>query len=274
MREQAAKFVEQAKQSIQSGQLPEALNLVEQAIALEPASAEAYCLRGVVLSQLQRPVEATDSFSRAISLNPAFAKGHYNLAVHLFAIGNRTDAIHAVREAVRLEPSNVAAVELLAQVEPIVNPRPPEGTQPDVTAPPPIYTYVARPGYETPTHSMQFVERLGNTWTIFGWVISAVGLIGFVLGLIGSADTLTGILNNEGNFESLSDVIAGENSAGGLIGNLLLMLTGLFGWAWAVVDIIDRRANWVWVVPFVVCCCLQMHWLSIAIYMLAGRKAT
>ncbi|HMS54982.1 MAG TPA: tetratricopeptide repeat protein [Fimbriimonadaceae bacterium] len=272
MKEQVHRFIEQTKQSIQSGQLLEAMDLIDQAIALEPGNSEAHGLRGIILSQLQRPAEATESLRRAVELNPASSKAHFNFAVHLFSIGDRAKATTAVREAVRLEPSNAAANELLAQLQPPEKAAPTTINAVPQIGPPPIHTYAYRPGYEAPVHSMQFVERLGTTWTILGWVSVACGAVGFILGLVGSVDMMSAILENEGNFDSIADMLSNQNSPTALLANLLLMITGIFGWVWSIMDITDRRANWVWAVPMVLCCCAQMHWLAMAIYILVGRK--
>ena len=69
--DQVKQFIDQASQSIQSGQFEGALQLIDQALALSPNDADAHILRGICLSQTGQPIAATDAFNRAITLDPA-----------------------------------------------------------------------------------------------------------------------------------------------------------------------------------------------------------
>src|ERR1019366_2120293 len=62
--EQAKAFVDQATQSLQNSQFQQALELVDQAIAIEPGASDSHVLRGICLSQLGQPDAATEAFGR------------------------------------------------------------------------------------------------------------------------------------------------------------------------------------------------------------------
>jgi hypothetical protein len=103
-------------------------------------------------------------------------------------------------------------------------------------------------------------------------VIVGVGAVGFVARIMTAIPILTSLFEGQGNVDGLSPMMSGSTSAVGLIGALLVYLMMALGWAWTATDIMDRRANWLWVLPMFICCCCEAHWLAMAIYMLAGRK--
>src|SRR5688572_29672313 len=116
-REQVQQFIEQATQSIQSGQFDGALQLIDQALALSPNEADAYILRGICLSQTGQPAAATEAFGKAIELDPNSAKARYNLAVHLYALGQKQEALKAARDASGLDPAHSGARQLITTLE-------------------------------------------------------------------------------------------------------------------------------------------------------------
>src|SRR5580704_6801854 len=115
--EQAKAFIDQATQSLQNSQFQQALDLVDQAIAIEPKASDSYVLRGICLSQLGQPDAATEALRKAIMLSPYNAKAYYNLAVHLNGLGNKKEACELAREAVGVDPRHAAAKQLLLQLE-------------------------------------------------------------------------------------------------------------------------------------------------------------
>src|SRR5688572_28332388 len=115
--EQAKQFLDQATQSLQSGQFQQALELVDQSIALKGDDAEAHILRGIALSQTGQPDVATESFRKAISLSHNNPKAYYNLAVHLYSRGQKSESIEMAREAVRLDTKHAGARDLVTRIE-------------------------------------------------------------------------------------------------------------------------------------------------------------
>ncbi|HLK16026.1 MAG TPA: tetratricopeptide repeat protein [Fimbriimonadaceae bacterium] len=115
--EQAKAFIDQATQSLQNSQFQQALELVDQAIAIEPGASDSQVLRGICLSQLGQPDAATEAFRKAIMLSPYNAKAYYNLAVHYNGLGNKKEACELAREAVSVDPRHAAAKQLLLQLE-------------------------------------------------------------------------------------------------------------------------------------------------------------
>lgn len=318
--EQIRQFIDQATQSIQSGQFEGGLQLLDQALALAPDDADAHLLRGICLSQTGQPVAATDAFNRAISLDPNSAKARYNLSVHQYALGQKLDALKTAREAIDLDPAHAGARQLISSLEtelsgpspqsapnhndplavppvtqaPPTIPQAPQTAQPNPyasserpsepsmpLAPPPTLPNVppqgpgatqnpyARSAYEGPEHTIPFVENLGKTWVAVGWILALLSLVGAIggiaifigamnAGMTGSAEATTEWINNQTGMLWLTR-IAGLGSLFGIL-------------VWSIMDIIDRRGNFVWLIPNILCSCCGFGWITMPIYILAGRN--
>lgn len=307
--EQAKQFLDQATQSLQGGQFQQALELVDQSIALKGDDAEAYILRGIALSQTGQPDVATESFRKAISLAHNNPKAYYNLAVHLYSRGQKSESLEMAREAVRLDTKHAGARDLVTRIEMEAQPdagvkaprveeplaptgmEPPPGTgmsapsspsdrpptaltpsSPYQTPPsqqPPGGYY--RPGYETGgTQSLQFVDNMGKTWDTIGWALIGASLIVFVALLVLFMPLYAEIFRNPENMSRMGTMgIAG----GGL--SMVLQLVGylaqLLSLVWMILELTNRRGNWLWLLPFILCCCCGFQWIPMGIYLLAGR---
>jgi tetratricopeptide (TPR) repeat protein len=98
------------------GRTDEALAEYREALRLRP-SAEAYDDIGAVLLKTNRPAEAADLFRRALALRPDLAVLHENLGYALRATGDRTGAVAAFREALRIDHGLTGARDALAALE-------------------------------------------------------------------------------------------------------------------------------------------------------------
>lgn len=318
--EQIKQFIDQATQSIQSGQFEGGLQLLDQALALAPDDADAHLLRGICLSQTGQPAAATEAFNRAISLDPNSAKALYNLSVHQYALGQKADALKSAREAINLDPSHAKARQLISNLEteisgpspqstpnpndplaqppisqaPPAIPQTPQAPQPNPyasserpsepsmsIAPPPTLPNVppqgpgapqnpyAKAAYEGPEHTIPLVENMGKAWVGIGWfmaLLSLVAIIGFVLIMVAVIQS--------GNFEDPNALEAAMQKETGL---MLLVNISYYGsllgiLIWSIMDIIDRRGNFVWLIPNIICSCCGFGWLTLPIYILAGRN--
>lgn len=275
--EQARGFLDQATQSIQNGMFMQAIDLIDQAIALDPTNSEAYLLRGVSLANSSQPDAATEAFNKSIELQPNNPKAHFNLAVHLSHLGNKQGALDAARAAVQADPAHAGARELVNQLERELGVAPSSG-QGDL---PPVQGQAANPyanpqpsapyyreGYAPSGHTLKWVENMGPTWTTIGWIIAIVGVTLFVLGMFSSVtDTMEVLRNPEmaRNRDPFSQMVGWK-----LILSLLQLALQVTGLLWVIFDIIDRRGNWLWLVLHILCCCCIGP--GMVIYMAAGRK--
>lgn len=229
-------------------------------------------LRGVALAQAGDSMRATDSFREAVRLSPGNAKAHFNLAKHLSDVGERMEAEVSARQALELDPSNAAARELLDRLGAVAPPM--QAPTMPTMAPPPDATQGVyyRPGYgpQEAVHSIAFVERMGSRWTLLGWILVATGLALFLMGL---GETVTMFQRAMQDPNSMNNFQYFGSSVASMIRGLLSLVVMFATLGWMIVDIMDRRGNWVWMVPFTLCCCCTgAYFIVPGIYLLAERK--
>jgi tetratricopeptide (TPR) repeat protein len=84
--------------------VPEAMRLIQQALKINPNSAEALNNLGYALQRLDRVEEAVTCHQEAVRLSPGFAKARYNLGVDLQRLGRFEEAESQYQESVKLDP--------------------------------------------------------------------------------------------------------------------------------------------------------------------------
>lgn len=283
--EQARQFIQQASEAIQAGQFSTALDHIDRSIALDSSDSEAYVLRGVALSNLNQSEQASAAFQEAIALAPHNSKAFYNFAVHLYSGGVKDRALEMAREASRLDQNHTAAAELASRIEretrgyPMQEPptmAPPtmtsEGTP--FAAPPQPGSYY-RPGYydySAPVHSLAFIEKMGKSWDVIGWVLASAGGVLFVVRIVNAFGAVSRAMSQVGG-QSYNPFDMSYLSHD-IVVFLLVLGVALFTILWIVFDIVDRRANWLWAVPLLLGCCCGLHWLVLGLYIPLGRRPT
>lgn len=185
--ERAAQFTRQALEHLRADRFPQAAEFARQAVELDPESGEAHGALGIALAQMGRTAEATDALKRSVELLPGDAKARYNLAAHLFRIGEHDAALGQARAALEIQPTHRAALELVRQLERMTGSRPSDAPP----APPPVEPSdspggsMYQPGapicYDPgaaprPLHSMAFIERMGSAWDGVLWVTWTLNL--------------------------------------------------------------------------------------------------
>lgn len=266
--EQAKQFIEQATQSLQGGQFAQALELANQAVELAPENSEAHLLRAIALSQSNQPQAATDAFRQSISLNPEVAKTYFNFAVHLYSQGQKVEALSMANEAARLEPSHAGARDLILRIESESGLQAP--STPVQSGAPQTYASPqesgVRPGYEAPEHSIKFVENMGGGWLTIAWVLSFIDLAVLAFSMLTVIPLFqkyqgdpTGMQAAMQHAIPVGLTVISWVGKGGMLG-------------WLIVDMLDRRGNWLWVIPQVLCGFCGCGFITLPIYLLAGRK--
>lgn len=99
----------QAAAHIQQGRFEDALATCEQAVRLQPQSAEAYSYSAFVLKQLGRLEDALAACERATQLTPDNSGVHSNHALVLLDLGRFEEALAACDLAIQLDPNNSGA---------------------------------------------------------------------------------------------------------------------------------------------------------------------
>ena len=263
MAEYAGKeFLDQATQSLQGGQFQQALELVGNAIALSPDNADAYVLKGIAESQLNKPHEAVESFQKAMALDPSGAKAPYNLAVHYYGSGQKEQALEAARQAIAADPAHASARDLLTRIEAELNiappavPGAPTGPEPPVT--PAAFTPVGdatgyRQGYEGPLHSLPWLENIAPAWTLIGWILT-VAILGLgIVFWIGFGPEVAKIVNVAMSNPNAAKAMQSNMPQGLHVLGIVILCIRLFGGVWMIIDLIDRRGPWLWLLPFLLC---------------------
>ena len=90
--------------ALQNQQHETAVDLIQQAIAVDQSASSYHCNLGTVFRALDRLDDAVASFREAIRLNSSFAGAHYNLAMALDLQKHQDEAVDHYREAIRWDP--------------------------------------------------------------------------------------------------------------------------------------------------------------------------
>ena len=98
------------------GQVSEATETLQRAIALDPESAAAYNDLGLLHLAEGDPTQALVCFNRAIEISPELAIAHYNKGLGLQRQGLSTEAIAAFRRAIAIAPDCAEAHAKLANL--------------------------------------------------------------------------------------------------------------------------------------------------------------
>jgi tetratricopeptide (TPR) repeat protein len=105
-----------AHHKAQRGGRPEAIALLERALAIDPSAAGAWYNHGFLLQESQRHDEAIASFDRAVAINDKLDQAHYGKALSLIKTGRLEDAIAPLRRNTELQPLSPFGFYQLAHV--------------------------------------------------------------------------------------------------------------------------------------------------------------
>lgn len=101
---------------IRDGQHPQALKLIDEALAKNPRDAQMRFRRGVALSMLDRKAEALAVFQKLVDDHPDMPAPYNNIAVILGAQGDYEKARQALEKAIRTNPAYATAYQNLGDV--------------------------------------------------------------------------------------------------------------------------------------------------------------
>ena len=88
----------------------EAVTSYDQAVALEPGSAEFWNNRGAALESLKRHEDALASFNKALTLKPESAELWYNRATALIGMESHGEALKSAERALAIRPDHLGAL--------------------------------------------------------------------------------------------------------------------------------------------------------------------
>lgn len=93
----------------ESGELDEAKQEYESALALDPNDRESWSGLGNVLRALGRPEDAIEHYRKALALDPTYAAAHSNLGFALLDLSRTSEAEEAFSAAIDIDPHIVQA---------------------------------------------------------------------------------------------------------------------------------------------------------------------
>ncbi len=264
---------------MQTGHFAPALELTEQALALDQMSSEAHVLRGVALAQLNRPEEATQAFLAGVKFGPQNAKAFFNLAVHHHQQGQRALSEEMARETLRINPDHSGAKSLLVandsgngsesqlslEKPPVISGMEP----PPPTIAEPMQSASYRSGYDASNeNSLQFAKKMGKGWVAIGVSLALLSLIAGLANWLIRLQAMAAIGANFSDQSGLGNLFPTSSSWISVVATVV----GLTSLVWMILDLIHRRGNWLWMLPYVICCCCGFGGICQLIYVWQGRK--
>ena len=105
------------KQAIQSGQLEQALKLVQQEKQNAPKDVQLRFMEGVIQAQQGQTDKAIDTFKKITESNPDLSEAYNNLGVLYAAKGKLEDSRANLEKALKTHPSYAAAHRNLSDVQ-------------------------------------------------------------------------------------------------------------------------------------------------------------
>jgi tetratricopeptide (TPR) repeat protein len=289
-RTQVSLFIEQAAELLRQGRPEEGLSTIERALALDPQDGEALELKAIALATLDRDSEAGEYFLAATKAAPNIAKYFYNYAVYLDERGEPALALEAIRQAVKLDSSNLGSIDLMRRMETTSGAAPmdlPElalvedtddGNRPreqdhltshisDISEISDIYKPEFMHGFYgqgMEIHSLRWVEELGKTWRLIGWCLSALGILSTVFLVL----TYIGMLGRSFSIAAANPIAGLGFSSAQVVFMTISLLDTAFLIVYMVFELLDRRKSWFWLVCCCLACCIyQVSWLIVGIYM-------
>jgi tetratricopeptide (TPR) repeat protein len=115
--EELKQLIEEAADAVRAQSFEKGIDIARQALEVDSRSTEAYSVLGVALAKAGRVDEATDALQRAVQTGPYTARNYYNLAMHYYGMGQKSDAIAMAQEAIRCDGKHRGSTELLRKLE-------------------------------------------------------------------------------------------------------------------------------------------------------------
>lgn len=109
--------LDRIRQLIAGGKDAEAMNELQQLLAVDTANADGYFLRGIVYTHRSETENALKSFHAAVSWNPKLIEAHIMLGRIYLSRNDRARALAHCKQALDIDPQNREAVSLKQQIE-------------------------------------------------------------------------------------------------------------------------------------------------------------
>lgn len=248
-------LVSLAIESVQNDNLERGLRAADEAIQLDATYAEAHSARGVILAAKGESRAALASFKSAHKLARTAPRYSYNLAAQQYVLKDFRAAYNAAREALKDDPKFEKAIRLQEWIDA-------QDYDQTVTFDIPKVTRVVDekpvPG---PGHALPFMVGMEQPWRIAGWAFVAIGVLAAIMNIV-----FQPIMPPA---ENAKDQVMFNlaQTPGAMAAVFLMTISGVLTLMWMMIDIVDRKARLIWMIPAVVLCTCGMHALPQALYM-------
>jgi tetratricopeptide (TPR) repeat protein len=265
MSEDNNSMLQQATDSINSGNFNEALEQARGILVSDPTNGDAKLIEAISLSQLKNSRDASEAFAESIRLMPTSVKARFNAAVHEFNYGNVGEARILAKEASSLDPSHEGTKTLIQQM----GPEQPIG-QPDVS-----YPRMGSAAMEVPNEGIAFIRENPGRWTAIGWAICALTFCFFVFFWATIFPHFNEFMEaaKSGNQDASRNVAMKISNPVLSFGPYIIILLNI---VWMIMDIIHRKGSFLWLIAHIPCSCcgtiLGGNFITLPLYMLFGRK--
>lgn len=254
-------MLQQATDSINSGNFGEALEQARTILVGDPNNGDAKLIEAISLSRLNNSRDASEAFAAAIRMSPTSAKARFNAAVHEFNTGNAGQARILANEALNIEPDHEGTKTLLAQMGP-EQPQYQGGVS---------YPREGAAGFEPPNEGIAFIKNMGNTWVILGWALVVLSAASMAYSAVGIATNFPELMTaaNSGDqtkIQAISQKMS--NPIMSILGYLVIALNLL----WTIMDLVHRKGNFLWLIGHIPCSCCGLSFITQPLYILLGRK--
>jgi tetratricopeptide (TPR) repeat protein len=105
--ESARLLAEVADIKLKIGQIPEALEYINKAIVLDPKYRPPYILGGILMSSAGRDLEAADYLRSAVKIDPTKEDAYLHLALSLTRLFEYEEAVSTLKALVKLNPDSI-----------------------------------------------------------------------------------------------------------------------------------------------------------------------
>ena len=252
--------LEQATDLINAGNYQGALEASRTVLMSYPENISAKLIEAIALSQMGNTRDASEAFQVAIQLDPTNVKANFNAAVHEYNAGNIEVAQGLIGRVLELDPSHAGAKALQDKVG-----------KPAPKAMASAYQRVPAADLEAPHEGIAFIERMGKGWDVIGWTLSLISFATVVYvtaGFLHSMPTLTNAAQGQ-DMKAMTNAVNAFMPVWLQVVDVFMRL-GLI--VWMVMDILHRRANFLWLLLHIPCSCINFGFISQPIYMFFGRK--
>ncbi|MEZ0325722.1 MAG: tetratricopeptide repeat protein [Fimbriimonas sp.] len=241
------------------GDIREARSSIEAVLKADNGNADAFSLQGVILARAGEREAATEAFRKALMLAPTDPKSAYNLAAHIYAMGNLRMARDIVVESLKDDPIFAPSRALLDRIDANESGEV-QFFLPQLKSAETEAIEAAEP------HVLPFMRGMERSWATIGWIFVGVDLLAAIGVLIYRPFVIVEVARGENK-----SPMSFKTDPGSVATIFLLVVSAVFSIVWMLIDVIDKKMRIVWLVPVVSCCTCGMHGLPHALYMLMRR---